>query len=113
MGAIPDNQWQQDLERWGGGATWLATIQASMVSVAVGTSQKALQPYTIAPIGTYIQDTMCAKQVSKYFIPVTILRSISSIYSPPPLFLQQVVKQSHISLAGLLISGLLVAAYDS
>lgn len=62
MGALPDNQWQLDVEHWW--STWLAAIQASVVTVAVGISEKDLQPYKIEPISSYIQDTICDNQVS-------------------------------------------------
>lgn len=61
MAALPDNQWQLDVEHWW--ATWLAAVQASVVTTAVGTDAKLLQPYTLAPISNYVQETMCNNQV--------------------------------------------------
>lgn len=66
MGAIPDNQWQLDVEQWF--ATWLAAIQSSVVDVAVGPSEEALKPYTLAAITPYVQETMCNNQV-RFCIP--------------------------------------------
>lgn len=62
MGAIPTNQWQVDVEHWF--ATWLAAVQASVVDVAVGPSDEALRPYTLAATSPYVQETLCNNQVS-------------------------------------------------
>lgn len=61
IGSLAENQWQLDVERWW--ATGLASLQAGMVEVAVGSTEVALQPYTIHAPNSYIQDHFCNGQV--------------------------------------------------
>ncbi|KAG6359856.1 hypothetical protein INS49_010909 [Diaporthe citri] len=60
MGLLAENQWQLDVERWW--SIGLASMQAGMVDVAVGPTEAALQPYTIHPPSSYIQDSFCNSQ---------------------------------------------------
>lgn len=62
IGALAQNQWQVDVQRWW--AIILASFQSGAVNAAVGPTEAALQPYTIAPLSAYIQETFCDNQVS-------------------------------------------------
>lgn len=63
MGPLPDNQWQTDVTHWW--ATYLAGIQASVVSTSYGITDPSLQSVKFEPFNTWIQYHVCDNQVSR------------------------------------------------
>lgn len=62
IGSLPDNQWQLDVEYWW--AISLASLQATMVDTARGSTDPVLEPYTVRPYSSDIW-TMCNNQVRR------------------------------------------------
>lgn len=66
MGPLPDNQWQVDVMQWW--ATYLAGIQAGVVSTASGPMDPSLKHLRIKPYNDWIQNHPCENQVSIVFL---------------------------------------------
>lgn len=65
MGPLPNNQWQVDVTHWR--ATYLAGVQAGVVSTSYGHRDSSLQSLLITPFNDWIQNHMCDNQVNQWF----------------------------------------------
>lgn len=66
MGPLRDDQWQVDVMQWW--ATYLAGVQAGVVSTAAGPSDSSVEHLRIKPYNKWIQEHICNNQVSLLFV---------------------------------------------
>lgn len=70
MGSLPNNQWQVDVMQWW--ATYLAGIQAGVISAASGFMDSSLEHIRVKPYNTWIKNHVCHNQASSPFIGVIL-----------------------------------------